>query len=230
MAGDPRPGPPLAEVLAGATWLRVDPPVGPDASPELVDPPRLASEDGHFGQHVLKLKRAAFGTHVVRRDESGPIDEREMKELEIDRPPAVVLVGPGRTCVATPGNSRVVVLDDFGRELELRHELTGCGPGPHAPLGLLAERIPIQLAWIAARCSDAAAEWTKAVEALGPDVEAPLRVGRFVFGKDTAVHVLASQGALHLVIATEKGAPRVLHLDDETALDLGVVCEPPADG
>lgn len=228
IAGDPLPGPPLSEVFAHAVWLRVDPGSGPDGAPEVVDPPRVSTEDGHFGRRVLALKRAAFGTHVVRRGESRAIDVDDLEDLDIERASHVYLLGPARTCVAVADTARVVVLDDHGRELELRHAIVGCGPGPHAPFGIVAERIPMQLGWVPARC-DEAAHWTAAEAAVARDAEAPARVGTLVLGNAIVAHVFASDVALHVAIATERGGPIVRSLVDIDASSIGIACDAPSE-
>jgi hypothetical protein len=194
-----------------------------DGSPEVVDPPRVSTEDGHFGRTVLAIKRAAFGKHVVRQGESAAITDRALQDLELERASHVFLVGEGRTCVATAGVTRAVVLDAFGRELELRHALVGCGPGPHAPVGFVAERVPIQLGWIAASCADDQG-WSVAEEAVARSVDVPARVGIIVFGEEPVVHVLAGDDALHLAIASERGGPIVRNIPDLEARALALEC------
>ena len=223
IAGDPNPGRPLSEVFANATWMRIAADTGPGGAPEVVDPPRVSTEDGHFGRKVLAIKRAAFGDHVVKQGESAPIPADDLDDLELERATHVFLVGQGRTCVAVAGVTRVVVLDAFGRELELRHALDGCGPGPHAPVGFIAERVPIQLGWVPADCDDDP-RWTAAEEAVAASVEGSTRVGVIVFGVDPVVHVLASDDALHLAIASERGGPIVRNIPDRDARALGLEC------
>jgi hypothetical protein len=226
IAGDPLPGPPLSEVFANATWLRVDPASGPNGAAELVDPPRVSTQDGRFGKIVLALKRAAFGTHVVRRGEVGPIDVDDLDDLDVERASHVYLFGPARTCVAVTTTTRAVVLDDFGRELELRHLLEGCGPGPHAPLGLVAERVPMQLGWVPASCDDDA-RWAAAETAVAREVDAPTRVGTLTLGNDVVAHVLASDETLHVAIAAERGGPIVRSIIDIDARAVGIACDTP---
>jgi hypothetical protein len=228
LAGDPRPAPPLSEVFASAAWVRVDPPASAEDEPEMVDPPLFSGDDGKFGRRVLAIKRAAFGQHVVREGESGPIAADELPELGIERASHVWLVGSARTCVAMAGNSRAVVLDAFGRELELRHALHGCGAGPYAPLGIVAEGVPIQLGWLPARC-DEDERWTAAEAAVARTVDAPSRVGAFVLGDDAVMHVLAGDDALHLAIAAERGAPVVRSVTHIDARAIGVRCAPADD-
>ena len=223
IAGDPSPGRPLSEVFANATWMRIAAGTASDGAPEVVDPPRLSTEDGHFGRSVLAIKRAAFGKHVVKQGESAPIPADDLEDLELERASHVFLVGEARTCVAMAGVTRVVVLDAFGRELELRHALDGCGPGPHAPVGFVAERVPIQLGWIAASCAEDP-RWTVAEEAVAQSVESPTRVGTIVFGEEPVVHVLAGDDALHLAIATERGGPILRSIADLEARAVGIEC------
>jgi hypothetical protein len=223
IGGDPNPGRPLSEIFANATWMRIAAASAPDGSPEVVDPPRLAAEDGHFGRSVLAIKRAAFGTHVVKQGESAPIPADALDDLELERATHVFLLGQARTCVAMADVSRVVVLDAFGRELELRHALVGCGPGPHAPVGFVTERVPIQLGWVPAQCDDDP-RWAAAEEAVARNVEAPARVGVIVFGEEPVVHVLAGDDALHLAIATERGGPIVRSIADLEARTVAVEC------
>jgi hypothetical protein len=210
MAGDPTPGPPLSEVFANATWLCVDPGASPNGEPEVVDPPLVSTEDGAYGQRVLAVKRAAFRRRVVKPGDSAPIDDDDFEDLELHRESHVILVGEARICVATPGVTRAIALDGGGHELQLRHALVGCGPGPHAPIGLVAERVPYQLGWVPATCDD-------------PD--APARVGKLVFGEDALVHVFAGDDGLHLAIAAERGGPIVRSVADIDARAVAIACE-----
>jgi hypothetical protein len=223
IAGDPNPGRPLSEVFAGATWMRIAAATAADGSPEVVDPPRLSTEDGHFGRTVLAIKRAAFGKHVVKQGESAAIPADELDDLELERASHVFLLGQARTCVAMADVTRAIVLDAYGRELELRHSLVGCGPGPHAPVGFVAERVPIQLGWVPAQC-DEDPRWDVAEEAVAQTIEAPARVGVIVFGDEPVVHVLAGDDALHLAIASERGGPIVRSIADLDARTVAIDC------
>lgn len=224
VAGDPTPGPPLSEVFANAKWFSIDPGAGPDGMPEVVEPPLVSTQDGAYGQRVLAIKRAAFRRRVVKPGDSAPLDDDAIDDLDLEPPPHVFVVGP-RPCVATPGITRVIVLDAFGRELQLRHAMVGCGPGPHAPIGFAAERIPFQIAWVPATCDDHDEGWHKAEVAIGHTVEAPARVGKIVFGESPIVHVLAGDDAFHLAITAERGGPIVRHVEDLDPRAVSIACE-----
>jgi hypothetical protein len=229
IAGDPTPSRPLSEVFANAKWLRVAAPDSASGEPEVVDPPLVADDDGRFGRRVLAIKRAAFGAHVVREGDSAALDGDDVDELGLERPTHVYLVGAVRPCVATVGSTRAIVLDAFGRELELRHTMTGCGAGPHAPIGFVVERVPLQLGWTAARCDDDDARWTAAEAAVARTVESPARVGVVSFGEEPVLHVFAGTDALHVAIAAETGGPIVRRIPDRDAAALAACPSPTPD-
>jgi len=103
-----------------------------------------------------ELRRLAFG-RVPPTPEAVPVAAAELEALDL-RPPAetVWLVGPRGTCRAAVGPPLVAAYAVAGRDQEILavgYRLEGCPAQPWAPVGIVADAIPVDFRWVPAETS-----------------------------------------------------------------------------
>lgn len=159
-ASIPERAPSTAEVLAGgllagisdaSNGLLVDASARPGQVAWLGA--ELGREDAETARTLVIVRRAAFGVHVPAAGERRPIDDDVLEDrgLGIDTS-AIALLGPRGPCPTRRGPPVVTAVDLGGHTLDVRWPLLDCGPGPWAPLGLMAVGIPTTLRWDPPRC------------------------------------------------------------------------------
>ncbi|MBC7978187.1 MAG: hypothetical protein H7138_24650 [Myxococcales bacterium] len=237
-AGDPTTPPPVAETLAGARLIPVADGLGsawqePFAGDETfwIGPVIDRLDDGDSGRKALAVRRAGFRHHVPAAGEVAEVDDDTLLDAGYaDTQRDLVLIGPERQCVAGRGTARVIATVVGGHVLDLRWPLLGCGHGPWAPIGLVAERMPVQLRWRASTCPEPetiADAWSIARPG-GPEA-GWTELGALVIG-DEAYAVIGHDGERGvMLIAPEKpGGPwNARSFDAPELIPIRHGCAPP---
>lgn len=147
--------------------------------------------DAEQARLLVRIRRAAFGVHIPRAGERHEIDEDVLEDRGLGiNASAVALLGPEGPCVAQRGPAVVTALDTGGHRIDIRWPLVGCGPGPWAPVGIIAQRVPVTLRWTPPQCEVTDEDrdaWSLV------DNDAITRLG--VLRDDTAIVGLIGQGA-----------------------------------
>jgi len=161
LAADPTPAPTGIQVLTEGLLAGISDGTGAWLDDEGAKQGEVAwltatldrSTDSEQARLLVRIRRAAFGVHIPRMGERGEIDDDVLDDrgLDIDAS-AVALLGPDGPCLAQRGRAVVTALDTGGHRIDIRWPLVGCGPGPWAPLGIIAQRVPTTLRWTPPQC------------------------------------------------------------------------------
>lgn len=163
LAADPTPAPTLATLLREGGLVGVSDGIGGIVDDDGAHAGEVAwlvatltrGADDDEARTLIKIRRAAFGTHVPAAGDRGVLDDDVLDDrgLGIDAA-GVALVGSEGPCLARRGPAVVTALEVGGHAIDVRWPLLDCGPGPWAPLGLVAARIPTSFRWDPPRCDD----------------------------------------------------------------------------
>lgn len=179
LASIPEQARPTAEILGEGVLVGIRDAV----SDVLEDPAAVAGEVAWLGPvltrdreddaHTLVVvRRAAFGVHVPAAGERHGVDDDVLHDrgLGVDFD-VVALIGPERPCLTARQAPVVTAMEVGGHVLDVRWPLTDCGPGPWAPVGLVAAGISRTLRWEAPTCDepeDIDAAWQSAGDPATP--------------------------------------------------------------
>jgi hypothetical protein len=163
LAADPLPTPTVAQILESGLLVGISDGVASVLDDEGAKEGEVAwltaslerGGDDERARTLLKIRRAAFGVHIPRAGERHEVEDDVLEDrgLGIDAS-AVALIGPDGPCLARRGKPVVTALETGGHRLDIRWPLEGCGPGPWAPIGIVAQRIPTTLRWTPPTCEE----------------------------------------------------------------------------
>ncbi|MBL8949057.1 MAG: hypothetical protein JNK45_38155 [Myxococcales bacterium] len=173
LASIPEQARPTAELLGEGVLVGIR-----DAVSEVLDDPAaiegevawlgpVLTRDREDDAHTLVVvRRAAFGVHVPSSGERHAVDDDVLDDrgLGVDFD-VVALIGPERPCLTARQAPVVTAMQLGGHVLDVRWPLADCGPGPWAPVGLVAAGISRTLRWEAPACDepeDIRAAWQSA--------------------------------------------------------------------
>jgi hypothetical protein len=173
LASIPEQARPTAEILGEGVLVGIRDGV----SEVLDDPAAIAGEVAWLGpvltrdreddaRTLVVVRRAAFGVHVPAAGERHGVDDDVLRDrgLGVDFD-VVALIGPDRPCLTARQAPVVTAMEVGGHVLDVRWPLADCGPGPWAPVGLVAAGISRMLRWEAPACDepeDIRAAWANA--------------------------------------------------------------------
>lgn len=163
LAADPTPAPTAAMIFGEGLLAGISDGEGATIDDQAARPGEVAwltarlerGGDDREARTLLAIRRAAFGAHVPASAERRELDNDVLEDrgMGIDAD-AIALVGPNGPCLARRAPAVVTALSTGGHSLDVRWPLLDCGPGPWAPVGVAAHRIPTTLRWVPPQCDE----------------------------------------------------------------------------